>query len=440
MPRKPPTCKKCNEPLKGHLNKTICPIEHGYKITNDSKFTCCNEGCNTMFTTIYNAKKHSNSTSCTYFKGEELKEKCLNGCGRVFSGMSAKTNAIEHSKTTMCPNHPERKRDHKTTTKHEITQNTKFCNQCKLSKPIDNFAVKEDVKNDTGLDYVCYYCRALLAIYGSTKKRTTKEGNDPKSITLELIRSLVVEKCPIFNCELQYGGDPQCNNSATIDATIHEFGHVPGNLRIISKRANTIKNNSTLEEMEKLVNEIENWKKPEIDKTERKRKAGKKTELDQTKKICSLCREEKNISEFHKNNGTKVGISNRCIKCTALSSMIKNAKARNKFVVDIDPWFLCQFAKNVIHCSILGVPLLFGGTGKIQDNSASIDRFDTSKGYTENNVWIISHKANRMKSDATLTEIKKVLEYMKQKSISIGPVEHIGPVESVGAGLKCSLV
>jgi hypothetical protein len=28
-------------------------------------------------------------------------------------------------------------------------------------------------------------------------------------------------------------------------------------------------------------------------------------------------------------------------------------------------------------------------------------------------VWIISHKANRMKSNATLDEIEKVYEYMK---------------------------
>jgi hypothetical protein len=415
MPRKSPTCHKCKGPLKGHLNKTICPSEHGYKITSDGKFTCRNQGCGKIFTTIYMAQKHSNSTSCKEFKGEGLEEKCPNNCGGTFSGMSAKTNALSHSKSTMCPNNPERKPDHKTTIKHTIKEdNTKWCNQCKTFKSIDEFALKDNVKNDTGLDYVCYYCRARLAMCQNTKERAKKEGHDPDAITLDLINSLIVKNCQILNYELQYGGDPQCNNSATIDAVIHELGHVPGNLKIISKRANTIKNNSTLAEMEKLVNGIENWKKPEIDKTERKRKAGKKTEIGQSKKICSLCCEEKNTEEFHKNNGTKAGISNRCIKCTSLSSMIKNAKQRNKNPVEINAWFLCQLAKNLKYCPILGEPLLFGGTGKLQDNSASIDRFDPSKGYTEDNVWIISHKANRMKSDANLEEIKKVYEYMKK--------------------------
>ena len=60
--------------------------------------------------------------------------------------------------------------------------------------------------------------------------------------------------------------------------------------------------------------------------------------------------------------------------------------------------------------------MVFGGTGSIKDNSASIDRFDTTAGYIKGNVWIISDKANRMKSNATIEEIKKIYYYYYKKN------------------------
>ncbi len=55
-------------------------------------------------------------------------------------------------------------------------------------------------------------------------------------------------------------------------------------------------------------------------------------------------------------------------------------------------------------CPLLNIPLL-RGKGEVCDNSPTIDRIIPSKGYVMGNVFIISHKANRMKSDATLDEI-----------------------------------
>lgn len=58
-------------------------------------------------------------------------------------------------------------------------------------------------------------------------------------------------------------------------------------------------------------------------------------------------------------------------------------------------------------CPLLGVPL--GNKYKDPhipaDHVPSIDRKDNTKGYTKDNIWIISFKANRMKNTATKPEL-----------------------------------
>lgn len=58
-------------------------------------------------------------------------------------------------------------------------------------------------------------------------------------------------------------------------------------------------------------------------------------------------------------------------------------------------------------CPILGIKLTFN-TGQANDNSYSMDRIDNTRGYIADNVQIISYKANRFKSSATLDELIKL--------------------------------
>lgn len=63
-----------------------------------------------------------------------------------------------------------------------------------------------------------------------------------------------------------------------------------------------------------------------------------------------------------------------------------------------------------ITCPILNIPMTFN-TGRALDNSYSVDRIDSSKGYIEGNIVVISNRANRLKSDATLDELKNLVEF-----------------------------
>lgn len=67
------------------------------------------------------------------------------------------------------------------------------------------------------------------------------------------------------------------------------------------------------------------------------------------------------------------------------------------------------------HCPITGIPLFQrddGGKGPC-DNSPTIDRIDPTKGYTVENTCIISHRANRWKSNMTVENLESLLAYMK---------------------------
>lgn len=64
-------------------------------------------------------------------------------------------------------------------------------------------------------------------------------------------------------------------------------------------------------------------------------------------------------------------------------------------------------------CPILKIPL-FRTRGKRTHNTPSLDRIDNSKGYIIGNVQVISWRANQLKNNASLQELKSLVAYMEQ--------------------------
>lgn len=64
------------------------------------------------------------------------------------------------------------------------------------------------------------------------------------------------------------------------------------------------------------------------------------------------------------------------------------------------------------HCPILGIPL-FPRRGRQGggDNSPSLDRVEPSRGYVPGNIIVISNRANRLKSDASLQELRDIASF-----------------------------
>lgn len=85
---------------------------------------------------------------------------------------------------------------------------------------------------------------------------------------------------------------------------------------------------------------------------------------------------------------------------TYLSGMRLKAKARGlEFDLTIND---LQFPDT---CPVFGFKLE-RGEGCVKYNSPSVDRIDSTKGYTKDNIQFISHKANAMKNNATQEELE----------------------------------
>lgn len=93
---------------------------------------------------------------------------------------------------------------------------------------------------------------------------------------------------------------------------------------------------------------------------------------------------------------------------------IKGASKRRGIEFDLDYRDLTLVDK----CPLLDIPLKCMTEKGFNDNDrATVDRIDNSRGYVKGNVWIISRLANAMKNEASLDQLeffsKKVLEMIE---------------------------
>lgn len=163
-------------------------------------------------------------------------------------------------------------------------------------------------------------------------------------------------------------------------------------------------------------------------------------------KICKNCARELPLSAFNKDVSRRDGHRSWCRECDAArfkskydnpewrqahNQRAKNWRARLK---DVDPtrlWAIdalanakmrakragLPFAVTVLDvmgivvdtCPLLGLSLIYA-TGKIHDHSPTLDRKICERGYTKDNIAVISHRANRLKSDSTVEELQTLLK------------------------------
>lgn len=70
-------------------------------------------------------------------------------------------------------------------------------------------------------------------------------------------------------------------------------------------------------------------------------------------------------------------------------------------------------------CPILGLKLEFAHGKGPQENSPSVDRIRPKHGYVKGNVRIISHRANRLRSNRTLEEMRAQMQANRFRAATI---------------------
>ena len=64
-------------------------------------------------------------------------------------------------------------------------------------------------------------------------------------------------------------------------------------------------------------------------------------------------------------------------------------------------------------CPILDYNLDYFSVGGKKYNTVSFDKKDPTKGYTKGNVFIVSNRANSIKSDMNIQQLERLLNYVK---------------------------
>lgn len=69
-----------------------------------------------------------------------------------------------------------------------------------------------------------------------------------------------------------------------------------------------------------------------------------------------------------------------------------------------------------IKCPVLGIDLILGAAYTQKEYSPSLDRIDSNRGYTRDNIVVISWRANKIKGNATPMELKALYEFYNART------------------------
>jgi hypothetical protein len=143
-----------------------------------------------------------------------------------------------------------------------VSDQEKFCNVCGESKKAEDF-----YRNRKGLHSSCKVCYVArnkdyqkryrsnnrFSVRMRSCRARAKELSLPFNLTTEYLEEIWTGTCPAFGTRLDLSALRQQEGHAQVDRIIPELGYVKGNVVWLSERANRIKDNATLSDLERIV-------------------------------------------------------------------------------------------------------------------------------------------------------------------------------------------
>jgi hypothetical protein len=90
----------------------------------------------------------------------------------------------------------------------------------------------------------------------------------------------------------------------------------------------------------------------------------------------------------------------------------KQRAKKQKVPFDIDANYLISIYPKNNKCPVLGIKMQFGADDRL--NSPSVDKIIPEKGYVKGNVVWMSYRANSLKTDASIDELKGLAKWIKK--------------------------
>ena len=93
----------------------------------------------------------------------------------------------------------------------------------------------------------------IHSMWKAAKKRAKERGLD---FNIEESDIVIPKICPILEVPLEFGTKNNYNYSPSLDRIDNTKGYIKGNIQVISKKANTMKNSATLQELQTFCKNI----------------------------------------------------------------------------------------------------------------------------------------------------------------------------------------
>ena len=144
----------------------------------------------------------------------------------------------------------------------------RVCDVCNQEKNLSHFSLLDKTrKTTTERKLTCKKCSASIRqteklnrdwkvdaaklLYKNIKSRCKRTGRE-FSIDLEDIS--IPEKCPVFGFDLKREDKKTWMCAPSVDRIDSSKGYIKGNVTVVSRRANILKRDATVEELELLLN------------------------------------------------------------------------------------------------------------------------------------------------------------------------------------------
>lgn len=143
----------------------------------------------------------------------------------------------------------------------------KICEECNQSLNLNKFSLIEKWNPNSDTKNTCKKCSAKLneknrrdrdwkvdaarLLYSNIKSRCKRLGRE---FSIEIEDIIIPEKCPVFGFELKRENRETWMCAPSVDRIDSSKGYIKGNVTVVSRRANILKRDATLGELEQLFN------------------------------------------------------------------------------------------------------------------------------------------------------------------------------------------